>query len=79
MSELLLYYKPSCPYCQRVLGYMQGEGIGIPMKNIDADSHLRKELTAMGGKAQVPCLMIDGKVLYESSDIIEWLKKNYHP
>lgn len=31
----------------------------------------------IGGKTQVPCLVIDGKPLYESLDIIEWLKTNY--
>lgn len=30
----------------------------------------------MGGKRQVPCLFIDGKPLYESSDIIAWFEQN---
>lgn len=30
-----------------------------------------------GGKDQVPCLLIEGRPLYESMDIIEWL--NVHP
>ena len=29
-----------------------------------------------GGKRQVPCLFIDGKPLYESSDIIAWFEQN---
>lgn len=31
---------------------------------------------AKGGKHQVPCLFIDGKPLYESSDIIAWFEQN---
>ena len=31
---------------------------------------------AKGGKRQVPCLFIDGKPLYESSDIIAWFEQN---
>ncbi|WP_373454247.1 glutathione S-transferase N-terminal domain-containing protein [Halanaerobium congolense] len=30
----------------------------------------------MAEKRQVPCLFIDGEPLYESSDIINWLKSN---
>ncbi len=36
----------------------------------------RQALLDVGGKTQVPCLVIDGKALYESNDIIEWLKEN---
>lgn len=31
---------------------------------------------AKDGKRQVPCLFIDGKPLYESSDIIAWFEQN---
>ena len=37
----------------------------------------RAELIAIGGKPQVPCLVIDGKALYESLDIIDWVRKNF--
>ena len=33
-------------------------------------------LMEVGGKRQVPCLFIDGAPLYESSDIIDWLRAN---
>ena len=34
------------------------------------------ELVRVGGKMQVPCLFIDGNPMYESLDIIQWLKDN---
>jgi len=45
--------------------------------NIAENTEERKTLVKTGGKPQVPCLFIDGKPLYESSDIIAWLEK--HP
>lgn len=72
---LVLYYKPSCPYCQKVLDYLADIGKEVPLKNIDNDPKAREELHHLGGKTQVPCLFIDGKPLYESSDIIDWLKE----
>ncbi len=47
------------------------------MKDTMKDPAARAELAKIGGKTQVPCLVIDGKPLYESLDIIEWLKTNY--
>lgn len=76
MENLKLYYKPTCPYCQRVLAFMKENNIEIPLLNVDAVDGLREELKELGGKAQVPALDIDGKILYESLDIIDYLKNN---
>jgi len=42
------------------------------MKNVAGNAQVREELIRIGGKAQVPCLVIDGKALYESEEIIKW-------
>ena len=76
MAELKLYYFPSCPFCQKVLNYLDDKDFEIEFKNIREDKEAKKELVEIGGKNQVPCLFIDGKPLYESDDIIEWLKEH---
>jgi glutaredoxin len=65
-----------CPYCQRVRDFLNKKKIKVPMKDIHENPLWRDELIKIGGKTQVPCLVIDGKALYESGDIIEWFKKN---
>lgn len=77
MSKLTLYYKPTCPYSQKVLRYMESNNIVIPLKNINESSEILEELIVTGGKKQVPCLVIDGEALYESDDIIAWLRSNW--
>jgi glutathione S-transferase len=77
MANLTLFHFQGCPYCAKVRDYMLQAGISIPMKDTHADPANKAELLAIGGKTQVPCLVIDGRALYESMDIIEWLKKNY--
>ena len=76
MSELVLFYKPTCSYCQKVLGFMRENDISLQLKDLSESADVRAELIAIGGKQQVPCLVIDGKALYESDDIIAWLKNN---
>jgi len=74
---LVLYHFASCPFCIKVRSYIKSSGLSIPEKDIRLDPEAEKELVLIGGKAQVPCLFIDGKPLYESSDIISWLEENF--
>jgi glutathione S-transferase len=79
MHQLMLYYSPGCPYCQKVLRFLQGKDVKITLKDVSKDPAYRQELLRIGGMTQVPCLLIDGRAMYESDDIVEWLKKNYKP
>ena len=74
--ELELYVMTGCPYCIKVKNFLASNGISIPQLNITTDRTAEQHLIAVGGKRQVPCLFIDGKPLYESSDIIAWVQKN---
>lgn len=70
--NLTLYYKPTCPYCMKVLAYMEDQDIACEMKDTYQPEYA-DELVSIGGKRQVPCLIINGEPMYESSDIIQYL------
>lgn len=72
-----LYKKETCPYCRKVMQFIADSGrTDIEMKDIVENEENRRRLVEVGGKQQVPCLFIDGKPLYESGDIIEYLKEH---
>lgn len=77
MPQLELYYKQSCPFCHKVMNFMEEHGIELPLFDIYADEAAMKRLIEVGGKRQVPCLFIDGTPLYESSDIMAYLAKTF--
>lgn len=77
MKELKFYYMKRCPYCIKVKNYMKENNIEAEMLDIHEDPKNQEDLVKIGGIDQVPMLLIDGKPLYESSDIIAWLKNNY--
>ncbi len=79
MPSYELYYYPSCPFCQRVLRFMDARGIAdkIVLKNIHADDEADATLVRVGGKHQVPCLFVDGEPMYESADIIDYLERAF--
>lgn len=75
--ELKLYMFETCPFCKKVINEINLSGRkDIAFCDIKKNQEHHDELIRVGGKAQVPCLFIDGKPLYESDDIIEWLRKN---
>ena len=74
--QLKLYYYSGCIYCDKVFQYMDEHKIVIDSVDMMEDVSEMEVLTQIGGKAQAPCLVIDGKPLYESDDIIQWLGEN---
>lgn len=71
--DLALWYKPNCPYCHKVIHHAKQLGISLPMVDISNDPKAQQKLKKTGGKVQVPCLIHEGKVVYESQVIMEWI------
>lgn len=71
-DNMVLYYKPTCPFCHKVLAFMEQEGIGMPLRNT-LEPGVKDDLIRMAGKGQVPCLFVDDKPMFESDDIIRFL------
>ena len=76
-KKYTLYQFPECPFCQLVLKELDNLDVDIPTKNTRTDSGARQELIELTGKTQVPCLVIDGEPLLESSDIVDYLRQEY--
>ncbi len=76
--KLDLYMLGTCPFCRKVINEIEAEGRNdVVFHDIYENEGDRKTLNEVGGKEQVPCLFIDGSPMYESGDIISWLKE--HP
>jgi glutathione S-transferase len=60
---------------------MKRQSINIDLKDAKRDGTARAELEAGGGRVKVPCLKIskDGEDtwMYESSDIVNYLKQEF--
>lgn len=78
-SQYTLYVKAGCPFCAKVLNFMDEHDIVLPIMDISLELYKDgyDKLINLGGKYQVPCLDIDGKALYESDDIIAYLNKTF--
>jgi glutaredoxin 3 len=75
--ELIFYYRSTCFWCNRVIDVLKALKVPVIYKDISLDKAAKRELIQIGGKQQVPCLFVDGHPIYESKDIIQWLKDHY--
>jgi glutaredoxin 3 len=76
---ITLYYKPTCPFCRRVLAVVDRLSIEVDLKDVASDEAAASELVTIGGKMQVPYLIdtATDTAMYESDDIVAYLQKQY--
>ena len=70
---IVLYYTNYCPYSRQVLNYLKQNHKTLPMKNVADDPEAKGDLKRVGGRLEVPCLVIDGKAYYTADTVIDWL------
>ena len=74
---LELYVLETCPYCQKVMKFLKENNIEYIKHDVSEPKNY-DALQKIGQKSQVPFLYDKDKKLkmYESDDIIEYLKEN---
>jgi len=70
-----LYMLETCPYCKKVMKYLDEHDFEYNKINIEDKSN-EEILIKLGGKRQVPFIVDKDRnvQMYESSDIVEYLK-----
>ncbi len=74
---LKLYYADYCPYCKKVIAAFKEMGLEFELIDAAPGTPGRQKLLELGGREQVPFLVDGETMMYESSDIIEYARKNY--
>jgi glutathione S-transferase len=76
---LELYQFEGCPYCAKVRATLNELELDYIIRSVPKGSSKRAFLEKLGGKQQVPFLVDQQRdvSLYESDDIITYLKEHY--
>ncbi|PKL76263.1 MAG: glutaredoxin [Candidatus Melainabacteria bacterium HGW-Melainabacteria-1] len=74
-KELILYKFDGCIFCQRVMLFIGQHKLPVVYRDVRENAAYQRELLAHTGRTQVPCLLIDGKPMLESADIVAYLKQ----
>lgn len=81
-SDLALYQYQACPFCVKARRVIRRLGLNIELRDASKNLQHKTDLASLGGKVQVPCLLI-GKTsdnpqwLYESDAITRYLETHY--
>lgn len=78
MPKLILFSGPRCEYSAYVRSVLLALSLPFTEKVISDETNAA-ELIRRGGKRQTPYFVDESKgvAMYESGDIVEYLKKNY--
>ncbi len=78
MDGYKLYIMETCPYCVSVINFIKKKGLEIELVDIRDDRADRDFLKEVGGKVQVPALLMeDGSFMYESKEIIDYINMRF--
>lgn len=76
-----LFQYDSCPYCAKVISTLQSlqlkENKDYKLVEASRGTSGREEVLRLGGKNQVPFLVDDSISMYESDDIIKYLRNKF--
>jgi len=72
--ELVLYKHDMCGYCRRVMAVVAELGLPLATRDTLRQAGARAEAISLGGRSQVPMLLINGRPMYESEEIIDYLR-----
>ena len=76
--KLILYHFEGCPYCYKVENALKELVVeGLEHRDILINPAYRDELVSLNGIKQVPCLVVDGKPILESNDIVAFLRAHF--
>ena len=82
-ASMSMYQFKACPFCVKVRRELKRHSLNIELRDAQNNADIKAELTREGGRHKVPCLRIeksDSSVewLYESNDIIAYLKNQFN-
>ena len=76
-AKIDLFYYDECFFCQKVLREIKNLNIKVSYRHIYEDQTNLQILLEKTGRKTTPCLFINGEPMFESDDIIEWLRENH--
>lgn len=76
MKDAKLFFTNSCPYCQKVIRFIEKHNILVDRMEVAIPAN-KEILVELGGDDQVPALLVNDEIMYESDDIIKFLAEKF--
>lgn len=67
--DIVVYGKPSCPFCQLTRGYLNERGLAFTYKELGKDYEVRDLQRLIPGVKTVPQVFVDGQLIGGYEDV----------
>jgi glutaredoxin 3 len=76
--SIQLYHRWHCPYSASVRDFIDHHKLGQEIEFLELSESRASEtkLTELTSQSQVPCLVVNGRPILESDEIVQWLQAN---
>ncbi|MBC7691598.1 MAG: glutathione S-transferase N-terminal domain-containing protein [Methylotenera sp.] len=76
--KIELYHLQDCPFSAKVRDFVEKNDLKdqITYHDVGENEDDMKALVELTDDEQVPCLVVEGRPIHESDEIIDWLKEN---
>lgn len=61
MTEIVMYMRPTCPFCQRATALLQSKGMAIEFIDLNENPALKEEMIQKTGRNTVPQIYINNQ------------------
>lgn len=76
--NIQLFHLWHCPFSRRVRDFIEEHRLENKVEYVELSESpgARERLDALIGHVQVPCLVVEGRPMIDSAEIIQWLQKH---
>ena len=73
----ILYVKTGCPWCEEVVAFLMGHGIGYREKNVSTDAEAFEEMFSVSRQSKAPVLNWHGQILadFGVAELVPFLQR----
>jgi glutaredoxin len=77
-SQIRLFIKPGCPWCDEAIEWLDGRNISYDTLDVTNDRDARAEMLELTGQSKAPSIDVDGEILadFGADELEVWWKKN---
>lgn len=64
--NIILYTKTGCPWCLKMIDYLDSKGLKYEERNVSSNSRFFDEMEQKSGQTKAPTLDIDGYIIADA-------------
>jgi glutaredoxin 3 len=76
MKNVIVYTKTGCPWCVKMLNFLNSKNIEYTEKNVTNSPELFEEMKQISGQDKAPTLNIDGEIVADAD--VSDVEKFFH-